>query len=121
MFVRLYKTVRPHLEYCIVAWRPSKKKETYRLDRIKRIATKQVPQLRYMNYESRLANLGSPSLEERRPREDLIQYFKLPRGLNQVNWFYGNMIRNQLIVSASSSCTKGSQHGLCPQFTKIET
>ena len=58
IFVRLYKIyVRPHLEYCIAAWRPSKKKEISRLERVQRRATKLVPQLRYMNYESRLANI----------------------------------------------------------------
>ena len=122
MFVRLYKTyVRSHLEYNIAAWIPSKKKEISRLERVQRRATKLVPQLRYMNYESRLANLGLPTLEERRLRGDLIQYFKFYKGLNEVSWYYGNMIRNELIVSGPSSGTRGSQHRLCAQFTKVET
>ena len=43
-----------HLEYCIQAWRPYRKKDIDKLARIKRRATKMLPELRDLNYESRL-------------------------------------------------------------------
>ena len=55
LVVPLYKAiVRPHLEYCIQAWRPCRKKDIDKLERIQRRATKMIPALRDLSYESRL-------------------------------------------------------------------
>ena len=43
--------VRPHLEYCIQAWRPYRKKDIDTLERIQRRATKMIPELRDLSYE----------------------------------------------------------------------
>ena len=51
----LYKAiVRPHLEYCIQAWRPCRNKDIYNLEKIQRRATKMNPELRDLSYESLL-------------------------------------------------------------------
>ena len=54
LIVPLYKAiVRQHLEYCIQAWRLYRKKDIDKLERIQRRATKMIPQLRDLSYESR--------------------------------------------------------------------
>ncbi len=55
--IPLYKTiVRPHLEYCIQAWRPYCRKDIDMLERVQRRATKMIPKLRDLSYEIRLKN-----------------------------------------------------------------
>ena len=59
LIIPLYKAiVRPHLEYCIQAWNPHLRKDVDMLDKIKRRATKLIPELRYLTYEERLKECG---------------------------------------------------------------
>ena len=59
LIVALYKAiVRPHFKYCIQAWRPYRKKDIDKLERIQRRATKMIPELRDLSYESRLLQCG---------------------------------------------------------------
>ena len=71
LIVPLYKAkVRPHLEYCIQAWRPYHKKDIDKLERIQQRATKMIPELRDLSCESRLLQCGLTTLETRRLRGD---------------------------------------------------
>ena len=66
LIVPLYKAiVRPHFEYCMQAWRPYRKKDIDRLERIQRRATKMIPELRDLSYESRLLQCGLTTPENR--------------------------------------------------------
>ena len=86
LIVPLYKgIVRPHLEYCIQAWRPYRKKDTDKLERIQRRATKMIPELRDLSYESRLLQCGLTTLETRRLRGDQIEVFKIVNGYEDVD------------------------------------
>ena len=59
LIIPLYKTiVRLHLEYCIQAWRPYRKKDIDMLERVQRRATKMIPKLRNISYEMRLKECG---------------------------------------------------------------
>ena len=59
LIIPLYKAiVRPHLEYCIQAWRPYRKKDIDTLERIQRRAT-----LRDLSYEERLKECGLTQIE----------------------------------------------------------
>ena len=53
--IPLYKAIiRPHLEYCIQAWRTYRKKDIDTLERIQRRATKTSPEPRDLSYEEHL-------------------------------------------------------------------
>ena len=71
LIVPLYKAiVRPHLEYCIQAWRPYLRKDIDMLDKIHRRATKPIPGLGVLSYEEILKeyfsnNTGDANIERK--------------------------------------------------------
>ena len=69
LIVPLYKAIiRTHLEYYIQAWRPYRKKDIDKLERIQRRATKMLTELRDLSFESRLLKCGLTTIETRSPR-----------------------------------------------------
>ena len=58
-----------------------------KLERLQRIATKMVPEMRELTYEERLKEIKLPTLEERRERGDLITIYKLVNGLEKTDRF----------------------------------
>ena len=86
LIIPLYKTiVRPHLEYCIQAWRPYRKKDIDMLERVQRRATKMIPKLRNISYEIRLKECGLTTLDTRRLRGDQIEVFKILNGYENID------------------------------------
>lgn len=84
---RLYSTyIRPHLEFAVQAWCPNSKGDIQVIERVQRRATKIPHCLKNMRYEDRCEQMGIVKLTERRMRGDLIQMFKLSRGLDAVSW-----------------------------------
>jgi len=87
VMLRLYKSVvRPHLEFCIVAWSPYYQKDKDLLERIQRRFTKMIPELRDLPYTKRLDRLKLWTLEERRIRADLLEVFKMIHGFTNVKF-----------------------------------
>ena len=82
----LYKAmVRPHLDYCIQAWRPHLRKDIDRLERVQRRATKMIEGLEGLSYLGRLGVLGLTTLETRFLRADLLEVYKIFNGLDSLN------------------------------------
>ena len=66
LIIPLYKTiVRPHLEYCIQAWRPYRKNDIDIVERVQRRATTIIQKLRDISYEMLLKECGLTTLETR--------------------------------------------------------
>ena len=83
----LYKSlVRPHLEYCVQAWRPYLTQDIEMLERVQRRATKMVYGLNDSTYEQRLRRLGITTLETRRLRGDLIEACKIIKDFDKVDY-----------------------------------
>ena len=67
------------------AWNPNLEKDKILLERVQRRATEMIVGLGNMSYEERLRRIGLTTLEERR-RGDLIETFKMVKGLNDVDY-----------------------------------
>ena len=104
LIVPLYKaTVRPHLEYCIQAWRPYRKKDIDKLERIQRRATKM----------SRLLQCGLTTLETRRLRGDQTEVFKIVNGYEDVD-------RNIFFKLKEGSRTRGHKAALVKEQCRLD-
>ena len=77
--------IRPKLEYAAVVWSPNKKKDIVKLERIQRIATKMVPELKDLEYEERLKEIELPTLQDRRKRGDLITMYKIVNNMEKID------------------------------------
>ncbi len=70
--------VRPHyLEYAVPFWYPHHAKDITKLGGVQRKASKMIPSLHNKPYGGRLSHLYLFSLEKRRTRGNLIEYFKI--------------------------------------------
>ena len=77
--------IRPKLEYAAVVWSPHLKKDIKKLERIQRIATKMVPDLKDLTYEDRLKELELLTLQNRRERGDLVMMYKIISGKEKLD------------------------------------
>ena len=75
--------IRAKLEYAEVIWSPHKEKHVLKLERIQRIATKMVPELKELTYEEWFQKMQLSTLEERIERGDLITIYKLMTNLER--------------------------------------
>jgi len=78
VLLKLYKTlVRPHLKYYY-------RKDIIKLERVQKRFTRMLPGLVGLSYKERLDRLGLFSLERRRFWGDLIEVYKITRGIDKV-------------------------------------
>ena len=88
------------MEYCVQAWRPYLKKNIDNLEKVQHRATKMIEEYKGLKYENRLVKTGLTTSEERRPRGDLIEAFKMIKGLNKTD-------SKRFFTIAHSSRTRG--------------
>ena len=84
-YIRLYKAmIRPQLEYGNAVWHPYLCKDIDSIEAVQKRFTKLIPGLRDLSYQDRLKHLKLPSLARRRRRGDIIQCFKIIKGLDDI-------------------------------------
>ena len=85
-FCVLYnQRVRPHLDYGMTACPPESAADSKLLERVQAKATALVRGMRGLNSEERRKKLGLMTLEQRRERGDLIEVFKILKGLTRID------------------------------------
>ena len=85
-FCVLYnQRVRPHLDYGMAVCPPDSAAEAKLLERVQSKATALVQGMRGLNSEERRKVLGLMTLEERRERGDLIEVYKILKGLTRID------------------------------------
>ena len=114
LIVPLYKAiVRPHLKYFIQTWRPYHKKDIDKLERIQRRATKMIPELRDLSYESSLLQCGLTTLETRRLRGDQLEVFKPVNN-------YVDVDRNMFFKLKEGRRTRGHRAALVKEQCRLD-
>ena len=114
IIVKLYKAlVRPKLEYCVQAWRPFLRKDLDSMERVQRRATRMIAECKGLSYEDRLKELGLISLETRQTRGDLIQVFKLIKGVDNVDY-------REFFQLANNSRTRGHSFKIVKFRSRLE-
>jgi hypothetical protein len=109
----LYRSlVRPHLEYCVQFWNPSSIKDRNLLERVQRRATKLISGLQNQSYEDRLRECKLFSLKRRRIRGDMIQMFKIWKGIDRLSF-------SDLGMELNTGITRGHQIKLTKQRARI--
>ena len=74
-----------HLEYSVQFWSPHYQKDVEALERVQKRFTRMLPDMAGISYEERLEKLGLFSLERRRLRGNLIEVYKIMRGMDRVD------------------------------------
>src|SRR5437870_11203043 len=67
-------------------WRPYLKNNIDNIEKVQNRATKMTENYKCLTYENRLVRTGLTTLEERRTRGDLIEVFKMIKGLNKTDY-----------------------------------
>lgn len=106
-FCLLFKAlVRPHLEYASSVWNPFKMKDIELVENVQRRATKILPNMKDLSYEYRLKDLKLPSLRYRRIRGDMIETYKILKGV------YDKRVTSNLLPEMDSTTHQTRGHSL---------
>jgi hypothetical protein len=79
--------IRPILDYAVPVWSPYLKQDIETIEKVQRRFT-HIPQIPgNLDYAGRCKFLGLSSLEVRRTRGDLIERFKIEKGIERIKWY----------------------------------
>ena len=87
---RLFKSfVRQKLEYAVSAWAPWNIEDIEVLEKVQERTVNMMTDIRGDTYEEKLKDAGLEKLIERRKRGEMIETFKVMKGINKVEkeWF----------------------------------
>ena len=85
-FCVLYnQRIRPHLDYGMTACPPGSSAASKTLESVQSKATALVWGMKKLNFEERRKRLGLMTLDQRRERGDLIEVYKILKGLTRIN------------------------------------
>ena len=100
----VYKTlVRPILEYCSPVWTVLYIKHSEALERVQRHATKLLHGIKDLSYPQRLKRLDLPTLIYRRRRADMLQIYRIIKGIDQVK-------QEEHFILAGRTSTRGHSY-----------
>ena len=86
VFLPIYKAlIRPLLEYGSCIWNPHLIYEINEIEKVQRRATKTIQEIRLLPYNERLKYLKLDSLKFRRRRYDIIQVFRILKGIDNIS------------------------------------
>ena len=110
VMVNIYKLlVRPHLEHCVQLWNPIPKHGNWavimELESVQRNFTKTINEIGLLPYKERLEKLKLTTLLERRARGDLIEVFKIFRGLCNYGRNFFNFSRSGMNIVINGHST----------------
>jgi ribonuclease P/MRP protein subunit RPP40 len=105
----LYTTyIRPHLEFAVSIWSPYLEKDIKVLESVQHRVIKAIKGYNSLEYLEKLDKLGLTTLDVRRRRGDLIQAFKILKGIEKVDL----NAPVKLAPSLASSGPAGSLRGI---------
>ena len=115
IFLPLYKAlVRPLLEYCSPVWNPLLKRDRTEIEKVQRRATKLVKSISHLEYNERLYILKLDALNFRRRRTDLIQVFRIIKGIDKVD-------QNAFFTLSNDTRTRGHNKKIFKPFSSCNT
>ena len=125
-YIRLYKTyVRCHLENAVQAWNPWLKQDIENIEAVQKRAIRMCYGL-HGSYHDKLKSVGLTTLCDRRVRGDMIQTYKILKGLDDVDyrtWFKTVGEQHQktrLAVSVSQDMTLEATMNLVKPKSKLD-
>ena len=105
--------VRPHLEYAAAVWSPYKIADIESIENVQRRATKLIPSLKSLEYPQRLRKLKMPTLKYRRLRGDMIETFKILKGI------YDKEVTDKMLALDTNVRTRGNSLKLKKRFSRL--
>ena len=127
VLLNIYKSlVRPHLGFCVQLWNPIPMHGNWtiimELESIQRLYTRMMDDVGQMTYRDRLTKLNLTTLIERRARGDLIEVFKIFKGIAK---YGGNLFKfsrsgmNIVLGKDSGTCVNTFQKRVAKYWNKI--